>query len=95
MAKCKVHKYFFSPSFLGGTWMCGNSNCTHFLHKHLAELVLDKDAICNKCGEVYTLTKQIIDRTEPDGNGFLRPICMGCKIGVGNEVMKILLGEAK
>lgn len=73
MASRKPHKYYKMSMQGDKVWACAGcarANCTHYMPKHLEQLVIDRPSICWSCGETFVLDALAMTRD--------KPVCMDC-----------------
>jgi hypothetical protein len=80
-AKKHVHKYFRTEVNNQKVWACALSDCTHFMPKHLENLMhVGRKSICWDCGEHFVLGPLALNMDQPK--------CNNCN-GLGNAAQII------
>ncbi len=87
-SKCRVHKYHRRKFSSTKVWACALPDCSHFMPKHLEDLIEGKRSICHSCGEEFILDKNSLKDDNPN--------CDDCRFGARTEtvipVSDVILG---
>jgi hypothetical protein len=73
MAKKQLHKYHRIVVAGNKVWACALSDCTHYMPKHMEDMVLGKKSMCWQCDKVFILDN---DAMQED-----KPRCIECRLG--------------
>lgn len=73
MKRHKTHKYHRIQLDFGRVWACALSDCTHYMPKHMENLVEGKQSFCWNCNEIF-----ILDSISMKDD---KPICINCRVG--------------
>lgn len=71
-SKNHIHKYYRARVAGVDVWACGLDNCTHYMPKHLEELVPGKVTVCWSCDKRFMLDERAMK--------YERPICLDCEL---------------
>lgn len=70
MGKKHIHKYHKVSMNGVKVWACALGNCTHYMPKHMENMVSGKTAICWQCESEFTLDSRNMQEDMPR--------CYGC-----------------
>lgn len=69
-AKRHTHKYYKTSLGHVNVWACGLGDCNHYMPPHLSNMVVGKDTLCWKCGEITSLDSRTMKMD--------KPLCVDC-----------------
>lgn len=72
--RCRVHKYHKIDLGYATVFACAEPSCTHYMPKHMEQILEGKNSICWACGEKFMM--------DSDALKMQRPQCMNCRMGV-------------
>lgn len=81
MGKKHTHKYFRMDMNYDRVWACALPDCTHYMPKHMEQLVSGKKSICWECGNEFNLNP--INMVKD------KPVCEDCSEEI-NPILKTL-----
>lgn len=84
-SKRHIHKYRRITFTHTRAWACSLPDCTHYMPKHMEDMMLGKTSICWNCEDNFPL--------DSDALRMDMPICMKCRIG-DSEIVEILEHKA-
>ena len=71
--KKHTHKYYkMKLSGVTEVWACAHDDCTHYLPKHLEDMINGKGSICWDCGNTMKMNPNQVEMNKPtcdDCNG--------------------------
>lgn len=82
MARKHVHKYHNIQVAYNKVWACALPDCTHYMPKHMEEMVPGKKSICWQCNEPFILDTEAMKEDKPR--------CIGCRSGISSEATNYL-----
>jgi hypothetical protein len=85
-SKNHVHKYRKITVASSRVYACSLDDCTHYMPKHMEDLMMGKRSICWNCESEFPLD---IDAMKMD-----MPVCMKCRLN-DNEIVEILTSQHK
>ena len=74
----KRHKYYKVDVAQHKVWACGLPDCTHYMPKHMENLINGKDSYCWECDAHITLN--------PSNMSENKPRCENCRLGIKPEI---------
>lgn len=75
MASKHTHKYYRMNMNHVNVWACGEDDCSHYMPKHLEQMMQGKRSICWNCGGEFKLGPLSLQME--------RPTCNDCR-GLGS-----------
>lgn len=81
--KATLHKYYRAHLSLGDVWACALPECSHYLPKHIEQLINGRATICWNCNNRTTMS--------PANMGMDRPFCPDC---LNAEMAELPLSDA-
>lgn len=85
-SKRHIHKYHKIDVNYTDVWACALPDCTHFMPKHMENMVLGRASLCWQCNERFILNTENMKNK--------RPICPTCALGVKEDELELPLSDA-
>lgn len=63
--KKQLHKYHRIEVAGAKVWACALSDCTHYMPKHMEQIVLGKKSICWSCDAQFSLDEEAMQEDKP------------------------------
>jgi hypothetical protein len=83
--KKHIHKYHRLQLQFDKLWVCARPDCTHYMPKHMEQMLIGKASICWSCGGDLILDAETMKLD--------RPICFACanpEITNDDELLKAI-----
>lgn len=80
-----VHKYIRRKMYAHSVWACALPDCTHYMPKHMEQMVEGKASICHQCNEEFILSTDALKEDKPR--------CADCRFDVVKHEDVAPIGE--